>query len=311
MMHDFVGFRAVEVDDDVLGIAFPMVVFYPTNQPEKTENIGPFQLQVALNAPVKAGVFPVVLISHGSGGTPLVYRTLAHYLARSGFVVGLPEHPFNNRNDNTWQGTAQNLAARPRHLRLAIDSLYNSPRLVDFVLPDVVGLVGHSMGGYTALALAGGTPTCFPAEAPDGQPHSVTTEPDRRVRAVVLLAPAAVWFRAPNALRDVQVPLLMLLAEIDELTPVFHAQVVLDGLPTQTRIEHRVVPNAGHFSFLSPFPVAMTSPGFPPSQDPPGFDRARFHDELNTQVKAFLQRELGAGSSLGPMETTLAGNSRT
>jgi len=34
----------------------------------------------------------------------------------------------------------------------------------------------------------------------------------------------------------------------------------------------------------------MTSPAFPPSQDPPGFDRARFHKELNAGVLRFLRR---------------------
>jgi hypothetical protein len=32
----------------------------------------------------------------------------------------------------------------------------------------------------------------------------------------------------------------------------------------------------------------MIDPGFPPSQDPEGFDRARFHGELNRAVTAFL-----------------------
>jgi hypothetical protein len=36
----------------------------------------------------------------------------------------------------------------------------------------------------------------------------------------------------------------------------------------------------------------MTSPTFPPSQDPEGFDRARFHEEMNSEIEAFLRRVL-------------------
>ena len=291
-MHDFVGYREVELTDHDLGLTFPMLVLYPTNTPGETASVGRFQLEVARDAPVKKGVFPLVLISHGSGGTPLVYRTLAHYLARNGFIVGLPEHPFNNRNDNSWEGTVQNLTARPRHLRTAVDAFFGSPTFGRFVKPAAVGLIGHSMGGYTVLALAGGLPTSFPWESADGQRRRIAVAPDSRVKAVVLLAPATAWFRASGALQGVGAPILMLHAEQDEYVPYEHAQIVLNGVPGKEQIEHRVVPNAGHFAFLSPFPEAMTSLAFPPSQDPPGFDRARFHDELNAAVTTFLKREM-------------------
>jgi hypothetical protein len=36
----------------------------------------------------------------------------------------------------------------------------------------------------------------------------------------------------------------------------------------------------------------MTNPAFAPSQDPPGFDRARFHEEMHADTLAFLNRAL-------------------
>ena len=295
-MHDFVGYREVELADHDLGLTFPLVVLYPTSTPDESVSVGRFRLNVARDAPVKEGVFPLVLISHGSGGTPMVYRTLAHYLARNGFIVGLPEHPFNNRNDNSWEGTVQNLTARPRHLHTAIETFFVSPTFARCVKPAAVGLIGHSMGGYTALALAGGVPTSFAWESAEGQPQRIVVAPDSRVKAVVLLAPATAWFRAQGALQGVEAPILMLHAEKDEYVPYEHAEIVLNGVSTKEQIEHRVVPNAGHFAFLRPFPEAMTNPAFPPSQDPPGFDRARFHDELHAAVAGFLGRELESQS---------------
>jgi predicted dienelactone hydrolase len=116
--------------------------------------------------------------------------------------------------------------------------------------------------------------------------------PDGRVKALLLLAPAAAWFMAPGALAGVRVPVLMLTAGNDPHTPAWHGELVKRGVADPALVEHRTVPNAGHFSFLTPFPAAMTNPGFAPSQDPPGFDRVGFHAEMNAEIAAFLDRTL-------------------
>lgn len=117
-------------------------------------------------------------------------------------------------------------------------------------------------------------------------------EPDARVRALVLLTPATPWFRAPGALADVQLPIRMVTGTADPHTPAWHAQVVLEGVPDRTRVEHTVVEGAGHFSFLSPFPPELVDPSLPPSVDPPGFDRVAHHPLLLADVRAFLARHL-------------------
>lgn len=144
------------------------------------------------------------------------------------------------------------------------------------------------MGGYTALAAAGGLPTSFPHETPDGQPQLIEVAPDPRIQSLVLLAPASVWFRAEGALSAVSVPILMLDAEKDPYTPSFHAQIILRGVTDRNKIQYRTVENAGHFSFLSPFPESMITPSFLPSQDPLGFDRKQFHEVLNAEILSFL-----------------------
>ena len=289
-MPNFVGCRTLEITDAALGLTFPLLVLYPASTPGGPEAIGSYTLDVALDAPINPGPLPMVLISHGTGGSPLTHRLLAHYLARHGFVVGLPRHHANHRDDNAWHNTADNLVARPRHLSLAIDGL-----LVAFgaaVRPDWVALIGHSLGGYTALALAGGLPGSLPHEHADGTPQPIPVMSDARVRALVLLAPATVWYRAAAALRNVHVPILLLTGDKDEWTPDFHAQIVLNGVADRQRVQHHIVENAGHYSFLSPFPAARTGPAFPPSQDPPGFDRAHFQGELQAEILKFLEQHL-------------------
>lgn len=289
-MSSSAGCRRVELTDDETSATFPVLIMYPTGSPERPQNLGPYPADLAMNAPVAAGTYPLVVISHGSGGSHLLYRGLAAHLARHGLVVALPEHPLDNRNDNTLAGTAANLANRPRQLRQVIDRVYAGDLAGPHLRPGTVAIVGHSLGGYTGLALAGGRPVAFPHETPDRQPRPVDVTADDRVTALVLLAPATAWYMTDGALDAVRVPILMLTAEHDEHTPPWHAGIVTNGVPDAALVEHRVVPNAGHYSFLSPFPERMTSPAFPPSQDPPGFDRIRFHDELNADVPAFLRR---------------------
>jgi predicted dienelactone hydrolase len=279
------GCRAVE-------IPFPTLFLYPTSSPERPEKLGPYAINAAMNTPVEAGRFPLVVISHGGGGSHLLYRTLAAHLARNGFLVACPEHPGNNRNDNSLLDTVANLTNRPRHIRAVMDWAIASNAFGSSLLPDAVAIIGHSMGGYTALAAAGGIPTSFPRESPDRQIRQVEVNPDHRVKALVLLTPATPWFMGAGALRGVRLPILLWTAEKDEITPEFHAGIVKAGVPDNTLIEHRIAANAGHFSFLSPFPEAMIKLGFPPSQDPEGFDRTRFQEELNAGILEFLQRTM-------------------
>ncbi len=194
---------------------------------------------------------------------------------------------------NGLAGTVANLESRPAYLQSVVDWAFTGSAYAASLVPDTVALIGHSLGGYTALALAGGAATALGWEEPPVTAQApIATPADERVRALVLLAPATMWFAAPHALDAVRVPILMITAEHDLHTPSFHAQVVARGIPDAAQLEHRIAAGAGHFSFLDPFPRAMTNPSFPPSQDPPGFDRPAFLAEISVDIEAFLTRVL-------------------
>jgi len=82
--------------------------------------------------------------------------------------------------------------ALPRHLRLVVRALARDPRFDVGLRADVVAVVGHSMDGYSALAVAGGR-----SWSEDFKRVDVTADP--RVKALVLLAPATVWYAAADA----------------------------------------------------------------------------------------------------------------
>lgn len=288
----FVGYCETELLDKNSGATFPMSVMYPTNQKGRIEAIGPFHLDISINAQPIEEKLPLVLISHGSGGGNLLYRTLAHFLASHGFIVGMPEHPFNNFNNNTLEGTVENLENRPRHINIAIDWFLEHENFSCLVKSDSISIIGHSTGGCTALTVAGGTPTSLPNETLDGKPKKIRVEHTRNIRSLVLLAPGTIWFQEKGALSGVDIPILLIAAEKDQFILPSQAQIVLDGVADPRKVEYKVFENAGHFSFLSPFPDFMITPEFFPAQDPPGFDRQKFHKELNLMVLNFLQKTM-------------------
>ncbi len=58
------------------------------------------------------------------------------------------------------------------------------------------------------------------------------------------------------------------------------------------RAEYVVVNNAGHFSFLSPFPGEAKKSLRAVADDPEGFDRKGFHAQMNQEILDFLVRSL-------------------
>lgn len=276
------GCRALALRDPVQGADIPLHLVYPTAAPATPHAFGPHAIELADDAPPSGRALPLAVISHGNQGTPWGYRGLTAHLVQHGFAVALPEHIGNSRRDNSLAGTPQNLANRPRHIRLAIDAALADPILGPH-LSGTAAIIGHSFGGYTALAAAGGRPMSLPSEEPDGAGKRIAVERDARIAAVVLLAPALPWLMLPGALAEVTVPVLVRTAERDDITPPAFIDHVLRGLPTDSKC----IAGAGHFAFFYPVPDALRR--LPVGQDPAGFDRASIQPALHADIVAFLR----------------------
>lgn len=266
------------VGSRVLHVPFRTWVVYPTDVAPAPTRFGPFSLDVSVDAPALGSALPLALVSHGSGSSPFLFRDLACALARAGWVVALVEHPGNNREDNTLADTDESLVARPAHLVRAREAVLDAfgPQIAG----DRVAVIGQSVGACTALALAGGVPW-----SRAGQP--LATAKDPQVAALVLLTPAAFWFVPDGALRDVTQPILVFTGEADTMTPPWHGHLVYWSVPDRHRVVHRQLPHVGHLSVLSPLPPTA------PWRDPPGFDRATVHADMEREIIAFLEAALG------------------
>ena len=323
-----VGYRTIALQDPVTGESFPVALWYPTlAAPAPLFVTGSlslcrlpaivcrgiaFEMPVAQDAPVAAGAFGVIVVSHGAGGMAVLHRDLAMALAGQGYVVAAPTHPRGKDNDvsgvSVWVG-------RPKQVSRVIDAVLDDRELGAHVERERIGVVGHSNGGYTALAVAGARPTpgseaAHCREHPDdarfcGFGGAATREAarevghlpelrDPRVRSIVLMAPNAVRF-SDDALARVTVPALVYAAEKDDLTRVeYHGERLAKTLP---RVECVLVKGAGHFSFVASFPTLLKIVAGEGARDPAGFDRDAFHEVMNREIVGFFNRTLRPGDA--------------
>ena len=293
-----------------------VALYYPTQAEPRAVPMGPFTVNAAIRAEPEPTVKALIMLSHGTGGTELGHSRLAEALARSGYLVAALRHPGDN-----WQDTSlltrtpeRYFDVRPRQVSRVIDALLLDPRWKDRIARDArgprIGAVGHSAGGYTVLALAGGEPDrsrlirhcqeegaedplCCSlgrsgqTPAPSAPAPAGTPLKDPRVRAVVALAPMGVVFSAESLAR-IQVPTAIWEAELDRfLVPRFHAEWIARNMP---RAELHRVPNAWHFAFLDTPSVPIPSPDGDLGANPPGFDRAAFLKQLGGDLTAFFDQ---------------------
>ncbi len=153
------GMAAIEIPDAETGWDLEGFVWYPTRAS------GPvtldFQSAVWVGAPVvrdappAEGQFPLVVLSHGMFGNALNQAWLANSLARQGHIVAAINHP----GTSTWSrdpNDTRQLWNRPRDISRLIDFATSTSDLSAHIDPDRIYMAGHSLGGFTAVALAGG-----------------------------------------------------------------------------------------------------------------------------------------------------------
>jgi predicted dienelactone hydrolase len=308
------GFEQVMVPDPG-NAPLEVGIWYPSKDAAAPMPLGLFQQTVVNNGAVAGHGLPLVVMSHGTGGSFEGHYDTALALADAGFVVAAVTHTGDNYRERTQVGRLEN---RPRHIKVLIDYMLASWQHHDTIDPARIGMFGFSAGGFTALVAIGGTPdmtTVAPfcaahadewscrmfkernlnfAATAAGQPLPAPNwVHDPRIKAAVIESPALGYAFSAQALAGVTIPIQLWRGDSDEILPhPNYAQAVYDRLPLKP--EYHVVPNAGHFAFLAPCSPALASMVPEICRDPQGFDRAAFHRELNPAVVAFFAAKLPA-----------------
>ncbi len=213
--------------------------------------------QVALDAPPvsSGGPFPLVVFSHGNNGVRFQSFFLTEMLASHGFVVVAPGHAGNTAFDLILPSQPFETRDRPLDVSLAITRMLeknDDPADAFFGTLDPlrIGVMGHSFGGFTTMAMATGF-----QDVP----------PDPRVRVLVPISPA-VGGLSDAQLASVQQSELVLGGTADITVPIDPSNVRTFQLPT-SRPRYRVdVLDAGHNSFtnICDFFDVLVGAGLPP-----------------------------------------------
>ena len=299
---DGVGFREIQVEAG--GERMPVAVWYPAGVPSGRTVEGPFAMAATRNAPLRAGRFGLVLISHGTGGAHLGHRGTAVRLAQAGYVVAAPEHAGDSWRDSRYSGTAASWERRPRQLGAVLDRLLADPEFGPRIDRERIAALGHSAGGYSVLALIGGRADMTVllqhcTEFRDRDPvfcsygrqdeHIGGRLPDlsdRRVRAAVAVAPVGALFGS-GAFAGVTAPAqIHRLGRDRVLRRPWHEDNIVKLMGGKAHLA--VHPDAHHFAFIEPFPAALIDEVGEPARDPPGFDRRAFLARIDRQIVAFL-----------------------
>lgn len=282
-----------------------VAVWYPAEAPEADAPLALYRQSVAVGAPVSGRRHPLVVISHGTGGSLADHHDTARALAQAGFVVAALTHTGDTRTDRS---RTMRITERPGQLIRLIDYMTTTWSGHDTIDTRRIGAFGFSSGGFTVLGAIGGEPnmsrvdvycaahprayTCALQQPGSGIGPTPTTvapvEHDRRIRAAVVAAPALGFTFEPDGLKAVKVPVQLWRAEQDTVLPhPDYAEVVHRLLP---KAEYHVVPGAEHFDFMAPCSEALAKVAAVIC--PKSIDRTALHRTFNVEVVRFFERTL-------------------
>ncbi|WP_366656924.1 alpha/beta fold hydrolase [Fodinicurvata sp. EGI_FJ10296] len=272
-----VGFTEIAVADPHGDRPLEVAVWYPAEAgPEPIqlgENPAFFGVSVLPDAPVRPGArdrpWPLAVLSHGYGGNWTNQVWLADLLVERGFVVAAPNHPGTTTRDRD-SSQAARLWARATDISRTIDAVSTFDGFDGRVSDDRVAVIGHSLGGLTAMQVAGARfdvdrfeTDCVDRpelEACDlfdaigaGRLHAdraalAESRHDDRVGAAAVLDIGMARGLTPDSLAVVDVPVLVVSAAAD--TPAIPAELESEYLTRHLRmgLYHRAE-GAAHFSF--------------------------------------------------------------
>ena len=240
------------------------------------------EVPVRLRVPAGAGPFPVILFSHGLGGSRNAGARWGDYWAAHGYLVVNLQHA--GSDEAIWKGklfgamgrardamSAENAQLRTGDVSFVLDELERRRATGDALLVRAdlrhIGLSGHSFGAQTTLSVAG--------------EHGAFTQgrADPRIRAAIAMSPAARGTEGGMARQfaDIRIPFMSLTGTRDtvSLTP----QIT----PENRRLPYKYMPGPDKYLLVLDGANHMVYGGQP---------ELRSWTPQNTQVHAPLIEEV-------------------
>jgi predicted dienelactone hydrolase len=227
---------------------------------------------------------PLVIISPGLNSDFQAFQYIAEHLASYGFAtagIDFPESDAERMKDalqgldtfpnpNAWMN-------QPKDVTLVLDTLANKaksdPQWQGKFDTNNVGILGHSLGGYTATATGGATvqwPTVLKQCAELNQPDNINLNPallwqcqgvdnapplpelqDERIKAIIAINPVTNPAFGDGGINQVNVPMLFIAGSADIFAPPLPEQIMPFSALDRDDKYLLLVKNSTHLSFAA------------------------------------------------------------
>lgn len=271
------GVQQIVVRSQERGTDLDVTVWYPTLPGGEAVLLGEsvfFEGTEAMrNAPISTGRFPLILLSHGAGlaGRAEAMSWIATALAKEGFIVAAPTHPGNTGPDRSAAETMK-LWLRAPDLSETLDVITKNDAFQPYINADRTGALGLSMGGNTALSIAGArldpellanycdtndlnASLCDWVRLSGVDLHAMNKEVasrnnrDERIGFVVSIDPAPADVFAVGSFSEISVPVTLInLGKEDEIPSTAQAVNIAKAIPDAN---YEVIKDASHFSMFA------------------------------------------------------------
>ncbi len=314
-----VGYQVTELDytgsagDRTLRLAW----WYPTAGDDgiETAYLGIFPAPDVLEGatPAPGAPWPVAVYSHGHQGYAEASGVTMAHLASHGWLVVAPDHTGNTTFDGSDRAT-EIYFQRPEDISAVLDHVTATPAgdpLAGAASP-IVGL-GHSFGGYTALALVGAaydmathTPACADGTGPSSFCSTMTPEwealfegglRDPRITAAVLMAAGDFDLFGAGGVAQVSAPVLQLTGALDaDNSNTDDGDPIWAALTGAGDVRADIL-TAGHLTFSDVSGTLESAPGL--------VDADEGWRIIEAYVTAWGRRSLGDDSAEGVLDGTI------
>ena len=269
---EHIGFKRIHYDIQD-GRPLDIAVWYATNNRQNSITIADNAIfdgsEVIADAvpEVKNTKSPLILLSHGYGGSWRSLSWLAHALATKGYIVAAPNHPGTTGFDQNTEQSAK-LWLRPQDLSKTIDALAENQTFSNIINLNQISAIGHSLGGWSVIALSGAR---FDTESfkKDCNKYSYLKAchliselglanselnknmSDPRIKAFVSLDAGLTRGFTIESLQKIKIPSLIIGAGVDigDTNTQLESGYVQEFLPKSSST-YIIIPDAMHFSFI-------------------------------------------------------------
>ncbi|MDF9401535.1 alpha/beta fold hydrolase [Vibrio sp. 1180_3] len=267
-----IGIAEGNYQDNERGRVIEAKLFYPTTMttPETifAENIAFYGFKAAKSAIPKGRNFPLYILVHGTSGNWKNLSWLASELAEKGAFVVSANHP----SYTTGQATPESVLRmwdQPRDVSFLVDQILSSD-YAQYVDKDNITVIGYSLGGYTALALAGAKFDIKGYQEYCNQHNDTSCDyysnafndlslqerlmisgdyRDKRITNAVAIAPGYVPAILPKSLDTLSAKTLIVGAELDKTIPP-NLQITPYINTSLSNLSYKEIKGASHFSFM-------------------------------------------------------------